>query len=435
MQKYLLLIDQEEDILELQEAALRYFYGGEIVRSRTRDEAILALSRLGKPEIIIANIQLLKEGLHSHLKENSAFLPLIATCDSRVKVIKPEELTLVTSVLSRPVCPEERSHLVKSFTQTPLGSPTHIPIKLKVACEIASGKFDIYLKLSGTNFVKITNKFSDFTIQEADKLSSKGISEVYIKASESRDFLHEWENTLYLKMERKDGSFTSLLLTDCFEQVEKISRAFGWSSEAVKASQKVIKEAIATLNHNERISVLLKTKLSERNSKYSHHVGLLSYLTCMMCAELGQLESQEKLVMAALMHDLSVDEGIYPDIDEWNKQARNFSERSPEIVRYRLHPLHASQTAQTINVLPPDVDQIILQHHEAPDGSGYPRGLTANRIHYLAAVFIIAEDLIDFLDDGEALETSLTDFLMWGSNRYQQGNFKKIFDEIKKKIA
>jgi hypothetical protein len=122
-------------------------------------------------------------------------------------------------------------------------------------------------------------------------------------------------------------------------------------------------------------------------------------------------------------------------VEEWNKQARNIEERSPEIVRYRLHPLHAAQTAQTIDVLPPDVDQIILQHHEAPDGSGFPRGLTANRIHFLAAVFIIGEDLVHFLDDGEALETSLKDFLTWGEVRYQSGNFKKIFDGIKTKVT
>lgn len=174
MQKYVLLVDREEDILELQEAALKYFYGGEIVTSRSREEAMKALNHLGKPEIIIANLQLLKEGLHDHLRENGAYLPLIATCDSRDKVMRPPELNLVSSVLTRPVCPEELSLLVKSFTQAPPESPTHIPIKLKVACEVASGKFDLYLKLSGTNFVRVTNKGNEFTTPEADKLPFQG---------------------------------------------------------------------------------------------------------------------------------------------------------------------------------------------------------------------------------------------------------------------
>lgn len=435
MQKYLLLVDREEDILELQEAALKYFYGGEIVTSRSREEAIKALSRLGKPEIIVANLAILKEGFHAYLQENGAYLPLIAT-SGPIEKTKPEGMNLITSMLAGPLCPDELSHLVKSFTQAPPESPTHIPIKLKVACEIASGKFDIYLKLSGTNFVKITNKESEFTKVESEKLSSKGISEVFLKASDSREFLSIWEQNLALKLEQKrEASLDSIIVIDCLEQVEKISRALGWSTEAVSASQKIIREAIASLNKEERISALLKKKFAERNSGYSHHIGLLCYLTCIMCSELKMDDSREKLVMASLMHDLSLDENLYPDVDEWTKQAKNLSDRSPEVVRFRLHPLHAAQTSQTIDVLPPDVEQIILQHHEAPDGSGFPRGLTANRIHYLASVFIIAEDLVQFLDDGEALETSLKDFLTWGENRYQQGNFKKIFDGVKGKVA
>ncbi len=435
MQKYLLLVDREEDILELQEAALKYFYGGEIVTSRSRDEAVKALTRLGNPEIIVANLQILKDGFHTYLHEKGAYLPLIAT-GGKERNAKPEGMNLITSLLAGPVCPEELSHLVKSFTQSPPESPTHIPIKLKVACEVASGKFDIYLKLSGTNFVKFTNKDSEFTQAEADKLSSKGITEVYLKASESRDFLRVWENCLALKLsDRREASVDSIIVTDCLEQVEKISRAFGWSSESVSASRKIIRDAIGALNKDERISALLRKKFAERNSAYSHHIGLLSYLTCIMCSELQMDESCEKLVLASLMHDLSLDDSLYGDIEEWNKQAKNLSDKSPEIVRFRLHPLHAAQTAQTIDVLPPDVEQIILQHHEAPDGSGFPRGLTANRIHYLASVFIIAEDLVHFLDDGEALETSLKDFLTWGENRYQQGNFKKIFDGIKARVA
>ena len=436
MQKYVLLVDQEEDILEIQEAALKYFYGGEIVSSRSRDEAIKALNHLGRPEIIIASLQLLKEGLHDHLKNNGDYLPLIATCDTREKVVRPPDLTLISSILSRPVCPEELSLLVKSFTQAPPESPTHVPIKLKVACEVASQKFDLYLKLSGTNFVKITNKGSEFQPAEADKLLSKGITEVHIKASESREFLKVWEEHLKSKfVEEEDPIDSNIMVMDCLEQAERIARAFGWSAESVLASQKVIREAVSTLNNNERLSALLRRKFSDKYNSYSQHVGLLCYITSMICSELKMDESREKLVMASLMHDLSIEETTYTTINEWNKQARNLQDKTPEVVRYRLHPLHASQTAQTLDVLPPDVDQIILQHHEAPDGSGYPRGLGAARIHYLAAVFIMAEDLVQFLDDGTALETSLKDFLTWGEERYQSGNFRKIFEGIRPKIS
>lgn len=434
MQKYLLLVDQEDSILELQEAALKYFYGGEIVTTSSSQEAKDALARLGKPEIIIASLHVLSDGLHDYLRENNSYLPLIATSESREQTPRPPELNLVSSVLSRPVCPEELSLLVKSYTQAPFESPTHVPIKLKVACEIASGRFDIYLKLSGTNFVKITNKDSEFTEAEAEKLFSKGITEVHIKASDGHSFLRLWESQLLERYTRTTEEPDVIMVTDCLEQVERIARAFGWSTDSLKATQTVIKKAITSLNSDERISVLLQRKLAEKNSHYSQHVGLLCYLSSMMCSVLGMDDAREKLVMASLMHDLSLEEALYANVNEWNKQAQNLQDRSPEVVRYRLHPLHASQTAQTIDVLPPDVEQIILQHHEAPDGSGFPRGLGAARIHFLTAVFIIAQDLMNFIDDGEAIETSLADFITWGSERYQLGHFKKIFDGVRPKI-
>lgn len=439
MQNYLLLVDREENVLELQETALKYFYGGEIVLARSHDEAVKSLEKLGKPEIIISDLKVLfddKGKFHQYLKENCPHLPLIATTDED-RSHRPQEMSLISSLLSKPVCPEELSHLVKSFTSAPIVSPTHVPIKLRVARDVASGKFDFYLKLSGTNFVKITNKGSEFTDADVVKLSSKGITEIFIKASESHEFLRVWEQHLHERLFRKGKgvSLDTALAIQCLEQVERIAHAFGWSVDSVKMSQKIVKEAITTLSKSESISGLLRKKFEERGSSYSQHVGLLCYLTCIMCAELKLEEAQEKLVMASLMHDLSLDANMYPQIEEWNKQARDMDNRDAEIVKYRLHPLHASSTAQALDVLPPDVDQIILQHHESPDGKGYPRGLTASRIHYLAAIFIMAEDLVHFLDDGVALETSLKDFLTCGEEKYQQGNFRKIFEGIRPKVA
>ncbi|NMR59453.1 hypothetical protein HIR72_01895, partial [Pasteurella multocida] len=152
--------------------------------------------------------------------------------------------------------------------------------------------------------------------------------EVYLKASESHEFLSVWEDFLAQKLsDRKDASVESILAMDCLEQVEKISRAFGWTSESVKASKKIIRDAIASLNKDERISALLKKKFSERDSVYSHHIGLLSYISCIMCSEMKMDEACEKLVMASLMHDLSLDESLYGDIEEWNKQAKNLNDK------------------------------------------------------------------------------------------------------------
>ena len=82
--------------------------------------------------------------------------------------------------------------------------------------------------------------------------------------------------------------------------------------------------------------------------------------------------------------------------------------------------------------IPPDVDQIILQHHELKDGTGFPRGLVSNRISPFATVFIIVEDLINFLGDTQDYHDKIHLFIKMRAERFDSGNFKKVFDVLKK---
>jgi response regulator RpfG family c-di-GMP phosphodiesterase len=138
--------------------------------------------------------------------------------------------------------------------------------------------------------------------------------------------------------------------------------------------------------------------------------------------------------MACLLHDLAVDESYYDDIKSWNKRASNLRDRTPETIKYRLHPIESAKLIQKLDFLPPDIEQILLQHHEKKDGSGFPRSLTHNRIGQLSAFFMIIEELVEFIGEGENLETSLADFKMWGDSHYDSGHFKKLYGMIREKL-
>ena len=81
------------------------------------------------------------------------------------------------------------------------------------------------------------------------------------------------------------------------------------------------------------------------------------------------------------------------------------------------------------------MDTIVLQHHELPDGSGFPRGLYHHQISPLACVFIVAQDLLDFYLANAASAHPKADvfqaFLAERETRYSSGTFKKILDSLK----
>src|SRR5690606_3433295 len=132
---------------------------------------------------------------------------------------------------------------------------------------------------------------------------------------------------------------------------------------------------------------------------------------CCLSQQLGWTSesSQMKLAIAALLHDIAIDDEVYLSIDHWNQSARNSKAMDPDTLQYRNHPVEAVTMLRNLRTLPPDVDHIILQHHEAEDGSGFPYRLTSSRISPMSAVFIIAEDLIHHLKDDD-IESSIHAF-------------------------
>jgi HD-GYP domain-containing protein (c-di-GMP phosphodiesterase class II) len=88
------------------------------------------------------------------------------------------------------------------------------------------------------------------------------------------------------------------------------------------------------------------------------------------------------LAMAAMFHDI----GMVP-IDYLYSKKEPLTEQEKELIR--AHP------AQGARMLPdniePMVRQVVRQHHENQDGSGYPEGLPAEKINIFARILRVAD--------------------------------------------
>jgi HD-GYP domain-containing protein (c-di-GMP phosphodiesterase class II) len=65
---------------------------------------------------------------------------------------------------------------------------------------------------------------------------------------------------------------------------------------------------------------------------------------------------------------------------------------SSELELWRKHPERGAALLANLEGLPAEITQIVLHHHEAPDGSGFPAGLTTSRIHPVAKVISMADE-------------------------------------------
>ena len=129
----------------------------------------------------------------------------------------------------------------------------------------------------------------------------------------------------------------------------------------------------------------LVAAIEMRDPYTAGHQRRVTQLACAIAKEMGlDGEQIEGIRMAGLIHD----------IGKINVPAEILSKPSPltelEYGLIKMHPQIGHDVLKTIE-FPWPVAQIVLQHHERMDGSGYPQGLSGEEIILEARILSVAD--------------------------------------------
>lgn len=141
------------------------------------------------------------------------------------------------------------------------------------------------------------------------------------------------------------------------------------------ADQRAIIEAIAALSNALRAR-------DEYTREHSEHVAALA---AGIARERGFSEERIELTrLAALIHDvgkIGVRDDVLLKPGELSSEERNSVQQHPIVAADILRSIHGAR----------DIADIVIAHHECPDGSGYPNGLQGEAIPIEAAVVRVAD--------------------------------------------
>lgn len=116
---------------------------------------------------------------------------------------------------------------------------------------------------------------------------------------------------------------------------------------------------------------------------HSHNVSKLAmYLGLHLGMEDAQVET---LGLCGLLHDIGMAE--IPESIVSKKEPLT----ETEMRWIREHPTIGSRLLETLHGLERDVPRVVRQHHERIDGSGYPEGRKAERIHRFAKILNLVD--------------------------------------------
>ncbi len=248
--------------------------------------------------------------------------------------------------------------------------------------------YDVYLQFSHAKKTRIYNQADPNTREVLDKYLEKDIDDFYLKEGHYYNYLDQiikdYKNRVEsfkfsnkvsstLNLNEKSNLISTLADLNLKKSLlEKVSTSLDSGVSKIESSA-VFFEMFKGINKN--------------NSFLSEHCLMMCYISSAIALEMGVSDTYacEKLVLASLLHDISLDEDA--DYDSYVDKNHNKS-------LSKDHPLKSMNAIERIPTLSPDIYTIIEQHHEKIDGSGYPKGIDFKKITELSAIFIVAEDFV-----------------------------------------
>lgn len=329
---------------------------------------------------------------------------------------------------------------VSEETEVNMGDESFSSIKIDEFYSSQAVLFDIYIKISANKYLKILHTGDTFSKERLDKYKNeKKVDSLYFHSSDRRKFI-QYNNFLTKKLidNKNVPAYNKVnILKNVTEKFIEEAFIVGIKPQVVDQGKEVCETVFQLIEKQTDLYSVLKSYQNFDPTAYSHAFLVTLYST----AIIKQFEWQSKATiettaMACMFHDIG--KTLLP------KEFSNLSVRdmTPEQLDiYKKHSELGYQIVENNRSLNNSVKQIILHHHEAFDGTGFPFQKKGNKIPTLANIVCLADDFVHIMMDEklqptEALRKILMDKV--GVKRYNSilvEKFIKVFvdpDKIQK---
>lgn len=254
--------------------------------------------------------------------------------------------------------------------------------------------FDLFIRLSRDKYIKIQHGGNDFDKETYHHYSEK-FDYIYFLTEDRKKYI-AFMNTLAkaaLKM-KNISSETKLFLVKGYatKTMEEIEHQ-GLNPKLLKETRDVVSSVTAVIDSNPKLSALLDDLKFSSLESYNKSF-LISTMAAMATKSVpnNTKESTKKVVLACLFSDLGK--------LKLPERIREVDPNSLSDADYKLHIEHPVISVEMITELPmfdTFTKQLILQHHECIDKSGYPKGVSNLKIPLYAKIVSVSTFFVEKL--------------------------------------
>jgi len=247
----------------------------------------------------------------------------------------------------------------------------------------------------GGKFIKM-NYVNDQFIDILRRLQQKEMEEVYIPPDDCKRILTEIQNSMSAKSfyDPKTTDEERIELADhTLEMMKNVINQMGVDKQVLDIIKSVNQKTMTMLQESPSIFMFIKQFKKNCSEEFLRSI-LTGYLTSLVIDKFPWKSTQvkEKAALASMLCDITLTKSDFEELQDHEQNGTPLRES------LKNHPLDVTKLLTSRkDVIPSETITIIEQHHELPDGTGYPHGIDLSRFNQLASIFIVCQKFIDHL--------------------------------------
>jgi response regulator RpfG family c-di-GMP phosphodiesterase len=329
-------------------------------------------------------------------------------------------------------CLAEENNLLKIYNQSTKSNDEKIPIRSDLFLKSNLVPCDVYLKLRDGKYIKIIHNNEPFEGRLIQKLILKGATHFFVNRSEISQYGESVINTLHGLLKTKAHKAEELQKSQITNKAIEVLRGnllkCGFNKVVLKVADDIISLQLEMMTESPEIEQYLN-KFQNFRRINTDHTRLVSYVVVSILRELtwDSESTLHKMCTAALLHDISLPDGLVEKVTN-HDNFENLTDDEKNI--YFSHPTESSHIAQHFEAIAIGIEQFILEHHELPNGKGFPRKLNYNNVHPLSCTLHFADLTADLLWKFDFDVDKVREHLMESRQYYQRGFYRKPYDAL-----
>lgn len=250
--------------------------------------------------------------------------------------------------------------------------------------------FDIFIERAPSVYTKIFKKTFYVDFDRIKKYTEeKKVHNFFVERKDYEDYLKLVASTSHDFFSKAEGKSVDEIVSVIKDVADlsllELMQKNAVNPESITYATNAIKGCITTLG-KDRTSLVRLLKLISGHP-YSFRHSITTAVFSLLLAKAAKIEGQrnlEILGLGALLHDIGM--------SMISMQIEDRKDLSPEEWKeIKSHPEVGKRMLEDIKNVPTEAKLIVLQHHEQPNGNGYPNNLYSREIFFLAKIVGIAD--------------------------------------------